>query len=365
MVESQLTQLTRDAHFHFTGSLPLYFVEKQAAERGVIDVLIAALQRLVPDFTTSEHVPESLEELIPHLVERGPALPYQWFYAAYSQIQNAIHPSTSEPREAREGFYERAFAAIIRSRQTEGVSGGSLFVSAGRSMDQLDLKLSAFERAMESTAMPDLHARITLPRTSTYLSSQFGAIDLMGRRILEGRLGYQYVKGIDISGDESAMPWTEVRQLAADSVALRQVMHERGREMTVSVHLGEDLCSIPIEDQLDRFSDMLQLRVDSIGHGVVLWIPEHCLEASSSRLAGYELERRRLLAEVIKSDIVFELCPTTSLLTQPLQSPDDLPTRTAYIPLQSVRIGTDSPAFFATTMARELALACPQVHADA
>jgi len=66
---------------------------------------------------------------------------------------------------------------------------------------------------------------------------------------------------------------------------------------------------------------LLNLPIDSIGHGVFLWIPDDSINYSKK----VNKQRRELLKRVVEKNIELEICPTSNLLFSPLKSYRDIP----------------------------------------
>lgn len=61
--------------------------------------------------------------------------------------------------------------------------------------------------------------------------------------------------------------------------------------------------------------------IDSIGHGIFLWIPDKFINYSQK----INKNRRQLLEKVVEKNIELEICPTSNVLFSPLKSYKDIP----------------------------------------
>jgi hypothetical protein len=342
-----------DEHVHFTGSLPLAFVETRARRTGRYRQLLSDL------FTIFGELPETfrrtdLAAILGHF-RRAHGLAGSAFFDLYEAVQRATHPANDDAESAVRRYYADAFTAIVADRRSEGVDGFSTFLSLGESLDRLETKLAAVDAA--SGRFPDLavSARITVSRSSlTRPDVVRETLRAVQHAIRAGRSGFDHVVGFDISGPETAASWPDVLSILDEMVTIRDAL--RSRRLSVSVHLGEDLVNFTGDELICRFGDVVDARVDVIGHGVFLWIPEYRIRAINPALTDMRLARQLLLARAVDAGIAFEICPSTTFLTQPGVGAADLPTRRpwAKIPTHAFRVGTDSPALYGTTLAAEL-----------
>lgn len=341
----------KDEHFHFTGALPLSFVSEWSEDHGTYARLLQELGETRGNSTCMQGECESpLEFVVSSLVGESAELPYGWFYSVYRSLQRALRPARAgDLAELYQRGYEAIFGASAERR-------GAIFVSAGASPAVLDTKIQSFVAATRDLDSSS-GIRVTLSRTSAQSTTDL--MHFLRCQILADVPGYTSIVGIDISGDERAMGWETVRGLIRDACCLRDQLVDHDRQVSVSVHAGEELAEISGDDHLMRFQELLEIGIDSIGHGVFLWIPEECLQRSSHfrHLLGREEQRLATLQRFVDRNVQFELCPTTSLVTQPLRSVADLPTRSGRIPLSLCRIGTDSPSLLLTSIDEEWELA--------
>lgn len=340
-----------DHHTHFTGGLPMDFVEHWSRSLERDQELAFELARLLPP---GRPRPAGLRCILTAIRRVARQLEPSWFYAAYAAIQRATRPGPEGPESASYRYYSTGFEAILRSRAREGLDGLSLFVSVGRSLDVLDLKLRAMRDASAQVPALRVAVRLTLPRTSSLQLPQASEVVTgLLRRLAARTSDYRLVEGIDISGDESSTAWKSGRQVLRELVDFRAV---GSRPVSISLHLGENLVTSSAPELLDQFDDVLALKVDSIGHGVFAWIPERRLveDARSAHLAGFARERAGLMERIRSLGTVIEVCPMTMLLTQRAVRQADLPTRLPPEQRPRIAIGTDSPALFATSLHKEL-----------
>lgn len=330
------------------------FIEDWARARGRYDELIRDLGRLVPGGATDGAGAGALLQAVRAAARR---LKPTWFYDLYRIVQRATRPEPGEGGAALARYYREGFDAVIRARQNEELDELRLFVSAGFSLEVLDVKLAALAGAVAHRPSPRVALRLTLPRTSTLGPAETG--DVVGellRRMAIGATYYESVVGLDISGDERGTPWARTLAVLRELVAFRP---DAPQPLSVSIHLGEDLSGTGATELLSRFRSVLAADVDAIGHGVFLWAAEDRLRAhhSTQHLAGRAAHRAGLLAEVRARGIALEICPTTTLLSQPALDFDDLPTRLPAEVRPTIVLGTDNPVLFGTTLVEERRLA--------
>jgi hypothetical protein len=352
---------TIDHHAHFTGSLPAGFIGERARGDRRFAELQCDLFKIIPDCVDLPEGQDSdVGTLLAAIRSVSGRLPAGWFYRVYQALQRATHPASDAPELKVYDFYRAGFEAILKSRTHERLDVLQLFVSAGRSIERLDIKMRALTDACWFAKSPEIAVRITLPRTATLQVKDSGDLvsQLIGR-LSSGSATYSRVIGIDVSGDEVGVDWS------VQTAALRELIDFRSTyrsPLSVSIHLGENLWRVSAPTLLEWFDDALSLGVDSIGHGVFAWIPESSLKLHESvaHLLGFEEQRRQLVHRMLETATTIELCPSTMLLTQPWLRVEDLPTRLPSEFRPPIAVGTDSPALFATTLCKELAVAGAQ-----
>lgn len=89
----------------------------------------------------------------------------------------------------------------------------------------------------------------------------------------------------------------------------------------MSVHAGENFANISLEKYLSYFDKLLKLPINSIGHGIFLWVPDNFVNYSRK----VNKCRRELLKKVIARGIELEICLTSNILFSPLKSYKDIP----------------------------------------
>ncbi len=153
------------------------------------------------------------------------------------------------------------------------------------------------------------------------VSRTFGEENAMNNLNLTLKENNPYILGIGLGGAESKGPAKDFERVFAKA---------RKAGLHVVAHAGEDVESWSIKDALHL------LKAERIGHGIT---------------AAQDAE---LVKEMAKTQVPFEICPTSNTFTKKIVSRiEDHPIRALYDAGCFVTVNTDDPAFFGVSLIDE------------
>jgi len=159
-----------------------------------------------------------------------------------------------------------------------------------------------------------------------------------------------YISGFDFSGNEKVSNIDIISFTVNRLFAFNKNFYScYKRKLKISIHAGENFVDISPEEYLDYFERLLNLPIDSIGHGVFLWSPNKF----TNYLQNIERGRKELLRKIIEKNIEIEICPTSNVLFSPLESCKDIPFNFFGKMGLKYSINTDNMAIFSTNIRAE------------
>lgn len=322
----------QDQHLHYTGSLPLLLVwQKIRKSQGTL-VDIGLLDELFSEEVSKKIKRKNYSERTYLLFKKDIKMlfydkndhiyNYDRFFKLYKLIQNITKPKNDREIEPS---YREGVNAIISSLSKSGVSKFDIFAGPLLNINKTKSRLQGMIQGIEDNEHLPIKGSIRL----TFINTENGYINLSNRSlesllelIISDNKMSSYISGFDFSGNENTnninIISSTIKRLNAFD---KKNFWQNGRKFKISVHAGENFINIPPENYLSYFNTLLDMPIDSIGHGIFLWIPDKFINYSQKT----NKNRRQLLEKVVEKNIELEICPTSNVLFSPLKSYKDIP----------------------------------------
>ena len=321
----------QDNHLHYTGSLPIDFVWRKLIEQLNLFTNGGLLEDLFSiELTEGLKKGANLDDLFLRFkneieqmlrIDDDYTQNYEHFFKLYQLFQSVTKPKGSKDIRSS---YQAGMAAIISELVKTEVSSFDIF--AGPLLDAAKTKsriLGMIQGIQDNKHLIDGSVRLT------FISSGDGYVNLNEQSlasllelIANNRLIAKYVSGFDFSGRESVKNLDTISSVASQISSYNNTLASpNDRRLKVSVHAGEDLNDISPADYLRYFDQLLDLPINSIGHGIFLWIPDELVHYSPNM----NRSRRKLLEKMAENGIELELCPTSNAVFSPLTSLEAIP----------------------------------------
>lgn len=351
--------MDKDCHMHYTGSLPIDYIwqkllngghELLELEKRWLNVFGNNLK--LDDCFNSSEGPELLRKyLINNLFTPNNTKQNQHkFFNLYSLFQ-----TITKPRSIKDSaqFYEEGVYAILKSGYKEGVSSFEIIAGPRKNIDITDLRINNMVRGFlrfsrETNLTIDAKIRLTIIRNSfnSYLNLDSNSLNNLFTLLKNNPGLLEYISGFDFSGYENPV---ETELMFRTISEIKEFSLNIKRKLNISVHAGEDLINWAPRDYIKYFQDLVKQPISTIGHGTFLWIPKKYLKLSNSE----ERIRLVLLSEFAKKRVVFEICPTASLLLTPIHDYNEIPFDLFKSIGLRYSINTDNKTIFSTTIKKE------------
>jgi len=249
-------------------------------------------------------------------------LNYEKFFKLYKFVQDITKPKKDLEIESS---YREGTNAIVSCLLKSGVNEFDIFAGPLLDLDKTKSRIWGMVQGFKDNQSSSAKGSIRL----TFISTENGYINLTQRSleellafIISDKKASSYISGFDFSGNEN------VNNIDTISLTIKKLSNyndkfylQNGRKLKITVHAGENIADISPRAYLDYFDKLLSFPIDSIGHGVFLWIPDNFVDYSQKA----NKRRRELLKEVIAKNIELEICPTSNVLFSPLKSHKDIP----------------------------------------
>ncbi|MBP8591245.1 hypothetical protein KBI33_02105 [Candidatus Shapirobacteria bacterium] len=322
----------KDQHLHYTGSLPLSYIWLKIKEScgSLVDYILLEdlfsrnISRKLKEKDFSDKTYSLFKEEIKGLFDskNNYARNYEKFFKLYKFIQKLTKPRENQKIEQ---VYREGTGAIISCLSGLKVSEIDIFAGPLLDLEKTKSRLQGMIQGFKDNQRLPVKGSIRL----TFISTKNGYINLT-QQSLEKLLDYlisnkkisDHISGFDFSGNEDVNNIDFISSTARRlSIFNKKFYSQNNRKLKISVHAGEDFVNISYKKYLDYFDKLLNLPIDSIGHGVFLWIPDDSINYSKK----VNKQRRELLKKVVEKNIELEICPTSNLLFSPLKSYRDIP----------------------------------------
>jgi hypothetical protein len=322
----------KDQHLHYTGSLPVRFVWKKIKEcqGSLIDVEL--LDELFSDEVIEGIKSKDYSDETCHLFKKDIKMlfrdkknyvrNYDSFFKLYKFIQNITKPRSDKDIEPS---YKEGVNAIISALSKSEVSNFDIFAGPLLDPDITKSRLLGMIQGIKDNR----HLRIEGSIRLTFINTNSGYKNLSKSSLVQllelisnnGEIA-SHISGFDFSGNENVdnidVISSTVKKLAGFS---KKVFAQKGKSLKISVHAGEDFINISPESYLSYFDKLLDLPINSIGHGIFLWIPNELVNYSEK----IDKLRGQLLEKLVKNKVELEICPTSNVTFSPLMSYKDIP----------------------------------------
>jgi len=117
------------------------------------------------------------------------------------------------------------------------------------------------------------------------------------------------------------------------------------------VHAGEYVDINKYEETIEQIEKLIDLKINRISHGTVLWIPAVCI--NEEKKEKIDIKQREVLKFIGNNKTILEICPSANFLLSPLKSINQIP----FVKLKNLgvnfTINTDSKGIFRTTLKKE------------
>lgn len=275
---------------------------------------------------------------------------YEIFFKLYKFIQNITKPKKDQEIKSS---YRQGAGAMISYLSDSGVSSFDVFAGPLLDQEKTKLRLEGLIQGFKDNQRLPIKGLIRLTFISTksgYINLSIKSLEKLLDFIISDKEIADYISGFDFSGNESTNNINTICSTVNRLFDFNKECYSRyKRRLKISVHAGENFIDISPEKYLEFFDKLTDLPIDSIGHGVFLWIPSNFL--------GYPQRvnehRQRLLKKIIKRNIELEICPTSNVLFSPLGSYKDIPFNFFKEIDLKYSINTDNMAILSTNIKAE------------
>lgn len=350
----------QDQHLHYTGSLPLPYVWEKIKEGNgrIIDTALSkelfskeTLKRLTEkEFSNETYslLKRDIKELFNDTNDY--TRNYKTFFKLYKVIQDVTKP---KQHGGIGSCYRQGTKAIVSHLSTFGVTNFDVFAGPTLDLEKTKLRILGMIQGFKDNQHLPAKGSLRL----TFISAKNGYINL-NKKSLEELLNFivsdkqmaDYISGFDFSGNEDVNNINIISSTIDRLFDFNKEYHTRyNKRFKISVHAGENFIDISPEKYLIYFDKLVNLPIDSIGHGVFLWIPNKCVDYPQK----INIHRQELLKKVVEKSIELEICPTSNVLFSPLKSYSDIPFELFKNIGLKYSINTDNMTIFSTDIQSE------------
>jgi adenosine deaminase len=322
----------KDQHLHYTGSLPLSYIWKKIQECDgdfVNNILFEGLfskklsKKLKEnDFSNKTYslFKIGIKELFSD--KNNYINNYKNFFKLYKLIQKISKP---KKRGEIESNYRESTKAIVSCLSKYEINEFDIFAGPLLDLDKTKSRLWGMISGFED--MQNLSIKGSIRLTFNSIGSHYLNLTQKSLKKLLNFITYDkkvagYISGFDFSGNEKVdninIISSTINRLADFN---KKTFLQSGKKLKISIHAGENIANISPENYLKFFDRLLNLPIDSIGHGTFLWIPDNFVNYSRE----INKHRQKLLKKIVEKKIELEICPTSNIIFSPLKSYKDIP----------------------------------------
>lgn len=347
----------RDNHIHFTGSLPLDFIWKSMRRKklpllGYKDIWNSIFSNL--SYTKCLNSQGKSEEQ--HLIHFRKKIKNAFtkditknieaFFDIYSLFQ---YWTKSNDIKEREDLYINGTEQIAKSFYNERVDNFEIIAGPLIDWNETQLRinnmlngLELFERKQRLKDFGRIRLTFISDKNNGYNNYSFGTLTKILETLEKDKKWAQRISGFDFSGAE------RISNLSKQKKIIEKI-NSFGKEISISVHAGEDLIHNAPDEFFSYFEQLLDLKIDKICHGTFLWIPDKYLNISNRS----NKKRLSLLKKVSEKKIQLEICPTANVLLSPISEYNEIPVDMLSKLGISFSINTDNKSILSTDLKSE------------